>query len=83
MGTVNFVANGPSRGGAARPAGVGWRVNAGESGHMCAETCDRINNVCLHGSKCPEYAALRADWAGRPLRSFAPLSVRIHMWSIG
>ena len=83
LGTVNFVRMGAVPWRAARPAGVGWRVNVGESGHICAEACDRINDVYLHGAGCPACAALRAGWAGRLLSSSAPLSVRMHMWSIG
>ena len=60
---------------------AGWRVNAGESGRMRAEAYDRSADVYMHAAKHPDGITPPAGWAGRPLRSFAPLSVRMYMWS--
>ena len=60
---------------------AGWRVNAGESGRMRAEAYDRSADVCTHAAKHPHGITPPAGWAGRPLRSFAPLSVRMYMLS--
>ena len=60
---------------------AGWRVNAGESGRMRAEAYDRSADVCMHAAKHPHGITPPAGWAGRPLRSFAPLSVRMYMLS--
>ena len=60
---------------------AGWRVNAGESGHMRAEAYDRSVDVYMHAAKHPDGITPPAGWAGRPLRSFAPLSVRMYMLS--
>ena len=75
----------PFRNTGSRPvasSAAGWRVNAGESGRMCAEAYARSADVYMHAAKHRDGTAPPADWAGRPLRSFAPLSVRMYMWSI-